>query len=136
MEKTVARDSGATIVAKRDGQVVSVDAERVVVKTKVDSGDDVTEVGADVDIYNLKKYTRSNLDTCINQKPIVNVGESVKAGDIIGDGFATEMGELALGQNVTVAFMPWNGYNFEDSIPALREGREGGPLHLGSHPGI
>lgn len=116
MEKTVARDSGATIVAKRDGQVVSVDAERVVVKTKVDSGDDVTEVGADVDIYNLKKYTRSNLDTCINQKPIVNVGEFVKAGDIIGDGFATEMGELALGQNVTVAFMPWNGYNFEDSI--------------------
>jgi DNA-directed RNA polymerase subunit beta len=116
MEKTVARDSGATIVAKRDGEVVSVDAERIVVKTESDTDENLTEVGADVDIYNLKKYTRSNLDTCINQKPIVNVGEVVKAGDIIGDGFATEMGELALGQNVTVAFMPWNGYNFEDSI--------------------
>ena len=116
MEKTVARDSGATIVAKRDGVVVSVDAERIVVKTATEGDETLTEVGADVDIYNLKKYTRSNLDTCINQKPICNVGEEVKAGDIIGDGFATEMGELALGQNVTVAFMPWNGYNFEDSI--------------------
>lgn len=116
MEKIVARDSGATVVAKRDGTVVSVDAQRIVVKTESEGEDAVTEVGADVDIYTLKKYTRSNLDTCINQKPIVNVGEIVKAGDIIGDGFATEMGELALGQNVTVAFMPWNGYNFEDSI--------------------
>lgn len=116
MEKIVARDSGATVVAKRSGVVVSVDAERIVVKTENEGDDTLTEVGADVDIYNLKKYRRSNLDTCINQKPIVNVGERVVAGDIIGDGFATEMGELALGQNVTVAFMPWNGYNFEDSI--------------------
>ena len=118
MEKVVARDSGATVVAKRDGVVMSVDAERIVVKTDEDMArvGEVAEVGADVDIYNLKKYRRSNLDTCINQKPIVRVGERVQAQDIIGDGFATEMGELALGQNVTVAFMPWNGYNFEDSI--------------------
>ncbi len=115
MEKIVARDSGATVVARRDGVVVSVDAERIVVKTE-DKGKDITDVGAEVDIYKLEKYKRSNVDTCINQKPIVRVGEKVKAGDIIGDGFATEMGELALGQNVTVAFMPWSGYNFEDSI--------------------
>jgi DNA-directed RNA polymerase subunit beta len=117
LERTVARDSGATVVARRDGVVVSVDAERIVVKTtEVEAASDVTEVGADVDIYNLQKYKRSNLDTCINQRPIVVKGESVKKGDIIADGFATEMGELALGQNVTVAFMPWSGYNFEDSI--------------------
>ena len=116
MERTVARDSGATIVAKRDGVVVSVDAERIVVKTQEDNSGDVTDVGAEVDIYKLEKYKRSNVDTCINQKPIVFTGEKVAKGDIIGDGFATEMGELALGQNVVVAFMPWGGYNFEDSI--------------------
>ena len=116
MEKVVARDSGASVVVKRNGTVVSVDAERIVVKVLDDSSDSLTDVGADVDIYNLKKYRRSNLDTCINQKPIVKVGEAVSVGDVIADGFATEMGELALGQNVTVAFMPWNGYNFEDSI--------------------
>lgn len=123
MEKVVARDSGATVVVARDGEVMSVDAERIIVKTEAlgkDSGSktdsEVTEVGADVDIYSLQKYSRSNIDTCINQKPIVNVGDKVLKGDIIADGFATEMGELALGQNVTVAFMPWNGYNFEDSI--------------------
>ncbi len=116
MEKTVARDSGASVVVKRDGIVASVDAERIVVKVDREEGDSLTEVGTDVDIFSLKKYTRSNLDTCINQKPIVKVGERVKKSDIIADGFATEMGELALGQNVTVAFMPWNGYNFEDSI--------------------
>lgn len=116
MEKTVARDSGATVVVKRDGVIASVDADRIVVKVDRDEKESVTEVGTDVDIYTLKKYTRSNLDTCINQKPIVKVGERVKRSDIIADGFATEMGELALGQNVTVAFMPWNGYNFEDSI--------------------
>ena len=115
MERIVARDSGATIVAKRDGVVVSVDAERIVVKSEAEEGD-VTEVGAEVDIYKLLKYKRSNVDTCINQKPIVAKGEKVLKGDIIGDGFATEMGELALGQNVVVAFMPWSGYNFEDSI--------------------
>lgn len=116
MERVVAHDSGATVVALRDGVVASVDAERIVVKIENEGSDTLTDVGADVDIYPLHKYRRSNLDTCINQKPIVNVGEQVKRGDIIADGFATEMGELALGQNVTVAFMPWNGYNFEDSI--------------------
>jgi DNA-directed RNA polymerase subunit beta len=116
MEYIVSRDSGASVVAKRNGIVVSVDAERIVVKIDSAEATNVTDVGADVDIYNLKKYRRSNLDTCINQKPIVDVGEKVRKGDVMTDGFATEMGELALGQNVTVAFMPWNGYNFEDSI--------------------
>jgi len=115
MERIVARDSGATVVARRDGVVVSVDAERIVIKTE-DSSENLTEVGAEVDIYKLEKNKRSNVDTCINQKPIVVKGEQVKKGDIIADGFATEMGELALGQNVVVAFMPWSGYNFEDSI--------------------
>src|SRR5690606_22992255 len=96
--------------------VEAVDANRIVVKTSGQSDENITEVGADVDIYALKKYRRSNLDTCINQKPIVRLGDKVKKGDVIADGFATELGELALGQNVTVAFMPWNGYNFEDSI--------------------
>jgi DNA-directed RNA polymerase subunit beta len=116
LEGIVARDSGAGVVARREGQVVSVDADRIVVKTLEDDPDALTEVGADVDIYNLQKYKRSNLDTCINQKPIVKKGELVKKGDVIADGFAIEMGELALGQNVVVAFMPWSGYNFEDSI--------------------
>lgn len=115
MEKYVARDSGATIVARRGGVVVDVSADRIIIRT--DSQEtDVTEVGAEVDIYKLQKFTRSNVDTCINQKPIVFKGERVDAGDIIADGFATELGELALGQNVVVAFMPWHGYNFEDSI--------------------
>ena len=116
MEHTVARDSGATVVAKRDGIVVAVDADRIVVKSEDKSSKDDTEVGAEVDIYGLQKFKRSNVDTCINQKPIVKVGERVLKGDIICDGFATEMGELALGQNAVVAFMPWGGYNFEDSI--------------------
>jgi DNA-directed RNA polymerase subunit beta len=116
MERLVAQDSGASVVALRNGIVAAVDANRIVVKTSDASDDNLTEVGADVDIYNLKKYRRSNLDTCINQKPIVRIGDRVKKGDVIADGFATELGELALGQNVTVAFMPWNGYNFEDSI--------------------
>ena len=115
MERVVAKDSGASIVAKRDGVVAAVDANRIIVKT-AEPVDDETEVGTEVDIYDLEKYKRSNLDTCINQKPIVKRGEKVRRGDIIGDGFATEMGELALGQNIVVAFMPWNGYNFEDSI--------------------
>ena len=115
MERIVARDSGATIVAKRDGVVVAVDAERIVVKS-VAGSDSLTEVGAEVDIYKLEKNKRSNVDTCINQKSIVIKGETVRKGDIIGDGFATERGELALVQNVFVAFMPWSGYNFEVSI--------------------
>ncbi|MCB9487761.1 MAG: DNA-directed RNA polymerase subunit beta [Deltaproteobacteria bacterium] len=113
MEAIVARDSGVTIVAKRGGEVVGVDATRIVVKVD-ESEHDAAEAG--VDIYNLIKYQRSNQNTCINQKPIVTLGEKVKKGDIIADGPSTDMGELALGQNVTVAFMPWLGYNYEDSI--------------------
>jgi DNA-directed RNA polymerase subunit beta len=116
LEGIVARDSGAGVVAKRDGEVVFVDADRIVVKTLADDPEALTEVGADVDIYNLQKYKRSNLDTCINQRSIVQRGEIVRKGDVIADGFGIEMGELALGQNVVVAFMPWSGYNFEDSI--------------------
>src|SRR5438128_5819099 len=113
MERVVARDSGVTVVARRDGVVEQVDSTRIVVKADRPSQD-----GRDpgVDIYNLIKYQRSNQNTCINQRPIVVVGDHVKAGDVIADGPSTEMGELALGRNVLVAFMPWGGYNFEDSI--------------------
>lgn len=113
MEKVVARDSGVTAIAKRSGVVASVDASRIVIK--VDEKE-TTETESGVDLYNLIKYTRSNHNTCINQKPLVEVGMHVKAGDIIADGPSTDLGELALGQNLLVAFMPWNGYNFEDSI--------------------
>ena len=109
---TCCRDSGTSVVAIHDGVVDSVDASRIVIRRFAKGG----ELGSNVDIYNLTKYQRSNQNTCINQKPIVYVGDRIKKGDIIGDGPATEMGELALGQNVLVAFMPWNGYNFEDSI--------------------
>jgi DNA-directed RNA polymerase subunit beta len=112
MEKTVARDSGVTVVALRDGLVESVDSTRIVVKADKTSG--ARDTG--VDIYNLVKYQRSNQNTCINQRPIVVVDDQVKAGEVIADGPATEMGELALGRNVLVALMPWGGYNFEDSI--------------------
>jgi DNA-directed RNA polymerase subunit beta len=112
MEKTVARDSGVTVVAQRDGAVESVDSTRIVVKADKPSGPRDTGV----DIYNLVKYQRSNQNTCINQRPIVVVGDQVRAGDVMADGPATEMGELALGRNVLVALMPWGGYNFEDSI--------------------
>ncbi len=112
MEAIVARDSGVTCVARRAGVVESIDSERVVVKADKAAG--AHDPG--VDIYNLTKYQRSNQNTCINQKPIVLVGERVAAGDIVADGPSTECGELALGRNVVVAFMPWNGYNFEDSI--------------------
>lgn len=113
MERIVATDSGATVVAKRSGRVVSVDSERVVLKADKTS-DDTLDTG--VDIYNLVKYRRSNQNTCINQKPIVQPGEHISAKEVIADGPSTEMAELALGQNVVVAFMPWGGYNFEDSI--------------------
>ena len=112
MEKVVARDSGVTVVAKRDGVVESVDSTRIVVKADKPSG--ARDTG--VDIYNLVKYQRSNQNTCVNQRPIVRIGDQVKAGDVIADGPSTEMGELALGRNVLVALMPWGGYNFEDSI--------------------
>jgi len=112
MEAIAARDSGVAVVARRSGVVRSVDAERIVIKHDVESD----TIGADVDIYKLTKYRRSNQNTCINQRPIVRVGDWVDVGDLIADGPATEMGELALGRNVLVAFMPWGGYNFEDSI--------------------
>jgi DNA-directed RNA polymerase subunit beta len=113
MEGVVARDSGVTVVARRDGIVESVDSERIVVKADKPSKE-VRDPG--VDIYNLIKYQRSNQNTCINQRPVVVQGDRVRAGDVIADGAATDMGELALGRNVLVAFMPWGGYNFEDSI--------------------
>jgi DNA-directed RNA polymerase subunit beta len=113
MEGIVARDSGVTVVARREGVVESVDAARIVVRTTSES-DDLTS--AKPDIYNLVKFQRSNQNTCINQRPIVEPGDHVKPGDVIADGPATEKGELALGENILVAFMPWGGYNFEDSI--------------------
>ncbi|MDG4558228.1 MAG: DNA-directed RNA polymerase subunit beta [Candidatus Contendobacter sp.] len=113
MERIVARDSGVCVIARRGGVVDSVDAGRIVVRVN----DAETETGEPgVDIYNLTKYTRSNQNTCINQRPLVGVGEAVARGDVLADGPSTDMGELALGQNLLVAFMPWNGYNFEDSI--------------------
>src|ERR1700704_4388750 len=114
IEGTVARDSGVCTVTRRDGVVDQVDASRIVVRA--DTKDSSLDVASEVDIYNLTKYQRSNQNTCINQKPIVKAGDRVKKGDVIADGPATETGELALGQNVIVAFMPWQGYNFEDSI--------------------
>jgi len=113
MERRVAVDSGVSVIAKRGGMVDSVDAGRIVVRVN----DDETIAGeAGVDIYNLTKYTRSNQNTCINQRPLVRPGEKVARGDVMADGPSTDMGELALGQNMLVAFMPWHGYNFEDSI--------------------
>ena len=112
LELTVARDSGVTVVARRAGMIESVDSRRIVVKADRPSGPQ----DPGVDIYNLTKYQRSNQNTCINQRPIVMVGERVNKGDVIADGPSTEAGELALGRNIIVAFMPWNGYNFEDSI--------------------
>lgn len=113
MERTVASDSGVSVVARRGGVIDLVDASRIVVRVN----DDETSAGeTGVDIYNLTKYFRSNQDTCINQVPIVKTGDRIHRGDILADGPCTDMGELALGQNLLVAFMPWNGYNFEDSI--------------------
>ncbi len=113
MERVVARDSGVTVLARRSGVVESVDATRIVIKA-----DKPSDAGRDpgVDIYNLIKYQRSNQNTCINQRPIVLTGDHIEAGSVIADGSSTEMGELALGRNILVAFMPWGGYNFEDSI--------------------
>jgi DNA-directed RNA polymerase subunit beta len=113
MERAVAIDSGVTVVARRGGTVDSVDASRIVVRV---NDDEALAVESGVDIYNLTKYTRSNQNTCINQRPLVNAGDRVARGDVLADGPSTHLGELALGQNLLVAFMPWNGYNFEDSI--------------------
>lgn len=112
VERLVARDSGTSVVAMNDGFVEEVDASRIVVRRFAKGG----ELGANVDIYNLTKYQRTNQNTCFNQKPIVKVGDKVAKGDIVADGPSTEYGELALGQNILVAFTPWMGYNFEDSI--------------------
>ncbi len=112
LETTVASDSGVTVVAKHNGTVVNVDSERIVVKRDVEPDDP----SAATDIYKLTKYTRSNQSTCVNQRPIVKMGDHVAANDVIADGPSTDRGELALGRNVVVAFMPWGGYNYEDSI--------------------
>lgn len=113
VERTVAVDSGVVVVAKRGGIVDSVDGSRIVIRV-----DDKEAVAGEsgVDIYNLTKYTRSNQNTCINQKPLVKLGDAISRGDVLADGPSTDLGELALGQNMMIAFMPWNGYNFEDSI--------------------
>ena len=113
MERTVAVDSGVTVVAKRGGVIDYVDASRIVVKV---NEAEMTAGEAGIDIYNLTKYTRSNQNTCINQKPTCNVGDPIVTGDVLADGPSTDLGDLALGQNMRIAFMPWNGYNFEDSI--------------------
>jgi DNA-directed RNA polymerase subunit beta len=113
MERPVAIDSGVAVVARRGGLIDSVDASRIVVRVH-DAETSAGEPG--VDIYNLTKYTRSNQNTCINQRPLVNAGDTIARGDVLADGPSTDLGELALGQNMLVAFMPWNGYNFEDSI--------------------
>jgi len=112
IERIVAVDSGSAVVAVRGGVVDSVDAGRIVVRVH----DSEAEDKGGVDIYTLTKYTRSNQNTCINQRPLVNVGDAIERGDVLADGPSTDLGELALGQNMLVAFMPWNGYNFEDSI--------------------
>jgi len=113
MERYVARDSGVCVTTKRSGVIDSVDASRIVVRV---NADDAEADRGPVDIYNLTKYTRSNQNTCINQRPLVREGDAVVRGDILADGPSIDMGELALGQNMRIAFMPWNGYNFEDSI--------------------
>ena len=113
IERVVARDSGQIIVSKHDGEIIMVDGTKIVLRRSGSRSDDI---GSDVTIYNLTKYQRSNQNTCITQRPVVDSGDKVKAGDVLADGPATDAGELALGQNVLVAFMPWGGYNFEDSI--------------------
>jgi len=113
MERAIARDSHAALIANRGGTVDSVDAGRIVVRV---NDDETTSGEAGVDIYNLTKYTRSNQNTCINQRPLVKVGDIIAKNDVLADGPSTDLGELALGQNMLIAFMPWNGYNFEDSI--------------------
>ena len=113
LERSVARDSGVCVIAKRGGVVDRVDAGRVVIRVEEK---EIEGEEAGVDIYNLTKFTKSNQNTCINQKPLVKAGDRVSKGDVLADGSSVDMGELALGQNMRIAFMPWNGYNYEDSI--------------------
>ena len=134
VEGIVARDSGVTLVAKREGIVESVDAARIVVRPLEQDLDDMA--GAKPDIYSLVKFQRSNQNTCINQKPIVERGDRVRPGDVIADGPACEMGELALGQNVVVAFMPW-GLQLRRLDPSVSERLvKGRCLHLDPHRGV
>ena len=132
MEAVVARDSGAAIVARRGGVVDQVDASRIVIRVT----DETERADSVVDIYNLRKFQRSNQNTCINQRPVVKVGDRVVAGDIVADGPSTNLGELALGRNVLVAFMPWNGYNFEEFDPDLGADRARRRVHLDPHRGV
>ena len=132
MESVVARDSGAAIGAKRAGIIDQVDATRIVIRAT----DEADPSKSGVDIYNLRKFQRSNQNTCINQRPLVRVGDRIERGDIIADGPSTDLGDLALGKNVLVAFMPWQGYNFEDFDPALRAYRLDRRVHLDPHRGI
>ncbi len=132
MEEVVARDSGAAITARRTGIVDQVDATRIVVRATEEA--DPTKPG--IDIYRLRKFQRSNASTCITQKPLVKVGDLLKKGDIIADGPSTQLGELALGKNALVAFMPWNGYNFEELDPDLRAHRARRRLYLDPYRGI
>ena len=133
MEGVTARDSGAVILAKRNGIVDSVDSERIIVR--VEGEHHPTQLSREVgsDIYQLIKFKRSNQNTCINQKPVVREGDRVVKGQVIADGPCTEQGELALGRNVLVAFMPWRGYNFEDAILISEKLVQRGLLHLGAH---
>ena len=123
IERAVARDSGVTVNARRGGDIVQIDAGRIVVKVNENEITDASDAG--VDIYNLIKYTRSNQNTCINQRPLVKVGDVIARGDVLADGPSTDIGELALGQNMLIAFMPWNGYNFEDSSLRVPPGMDG-----------
>jgi DNA-directed RNA polymerase beta subunit len=136
MEGVTARDSGAVILAKRNGIVDSVDSERIIVR--VEGEHHPTQLSREVgsDIYQLIKFKRSNQNTCINQKPVVREGDRVLKGQVIADGPCTEQGELALGRNVLVAFMPWRGYNFEDAILISEQAGARGLLHLGAHRGV
>ena len=132
VERVVARDSGVSVIARRDGVVEDVDASRIVIRSSGRLQDDEPEV----EIYKLIKFKKSNQNTCYNQKPIVKRGDLVRKGQIIADGPATELGELALGQNVMVAFMSWGGYNFEDSILISERIVKEDVLHLHPHRGI
>ncbi|SVD95103.1 uncharacterized protein METZ01_LOCUS447957, partial [marine metagenome] len=113
MERIVARDSGSCVIAKRGGYIETVDASRIVVRV---NENEIKPGDSGVDIYNIIKYTRSNQNTCVNQRPIVSEGDKISKNDILADGPSVDLGELSLGQNIRIAFMPWNGYNFEDSI--------------------
>ncbi len=132
MEATVARDSGVAIAARRSGMVDQVDATRIVIRTT----EEVDASASGVDIYNMLKFQRSNQNTCITQRPLVKIGDVVDRGDIIADGSSTQLGELALGRNVLVAFMPWMGYNFEELDPDLRAHRPRRRVHLDPYRGI